>query len=266
MAGLMQYAHEPGERIGVAEARGDADVTGQAAGEGMLAFIEAAAVEGKPHRLHHFQRELALLGGRELAGDLHRGTPRLQLDGFVDQPGQTPADGREDGIDLLAAQPGAEFVGECVVRVEVERLAQQAGLVAHQVDDFFQVRREQREIAFLARFAPFHFGARRGFGQPRNDAFRGGDRMVALTPHLAQIRGLPILERPHIGIGAIQEPGDARRDQQRVSFGFQRRQLFATQVGTAARHHHGRIPTQNARGAPKGMQATKFLLELLVRR
>ena len=50
-----------------------------------------------------------------------------------------------------------------------------------------------------------------------------------------------------------------------MAFGLERRELLATHVGTAARHHDGRIPAQDARRAAERVEPAEFLLELLVR-
>ena len=48
--------------------------------------------------------------------------------------------------------------------------------------------------------------------------------------------------------------------------GLERRQLLAAHIGAAARHHHRGIPAQQRQRAAKGMQAAKFLFQLLVGR
>ena len=93
---------------------------------------------------------------------------------------------------------------------------------------------------------------------------RRRDRVVALAAHLAQVGELPVLELRLVGLRALDQPRHLRRRQQRVAFGLERGQLLAAHVGAAARHHHGRIPAQQARRAAEGVQAAEFLLELLV--
>jgi hypothetical protein len=51
-----------------------------------------------------------------------------------------------------------------------------------------------------------------------------------------------------------------------MTLGFQRGQLLAPQIGTAAGHHHGGIPSQNAGGTAEGVKPSKLLFELVVRR
>ena len=50
-----------------------------------------------------------------------------------------------------------------------------------------------------------------------------------------------------------------------MAFGVERRELLAAHVGAAARHHHGRVPAQQARRAAEGMQPAELLLQLLIR-
>ena len=42
-------------------------------------------------------------------------------------------------------------------------------------------------------------------------------------------------------------------------------QLFAADVRTAARHHHGRVPAQQGDGAPESVDALELLFKLLIR-
>src|SRR5512134_25106 len=49
-----------------------------------------------------------------------------------------------------------------------------------------------------------------------------------------------------------------------MAFGLECRQLLTTHIGTAARHHDGRVPAQDARRTAKRVEPSKFLLELLV--
>ena len=192
VAGLVQRAQQSGERLGGIEARGDAHVAGHALGERMFALIETAAIERKPDRLHDLHGERALLAGAELADDGQHGMLLLAREHFADQAGQPPRQRLEHRIDLARGEAGAELIDERVVRREIARLAQQLRLVAHQVDDLFEMRREVFELAGLARVQPFRLGLGGGLGEARHQRDRRRDGEVALPAHLAQVRDLPV--------------------------------------------------------------------------
>ena len=73
---------------------------GHAFGEGMLALVEAAAIEGKADRLHDLDGERPLLAGGELAGERQQGLLLLQRDHLADQRGQAARQRLEHRIDL----------------------------------------------------------------------------------------------------------------------------------------------------------------------
>src|SRR5256885_14181287 len=130
----------------------------------------------------------------------------------------------------------------------------------------FRSRRERFEFALGARLEPARFGARGGLGEARHERDRGGDGMVALPAHLVQVGDLPVGEPLGVRLSAVQEPRNARRREQRVVLGLQRRELLAANVGATARHHHRRVPAQQRQSTAEGMQALELLFELLVGR
>ena len=79
VSGLVNGAEQTGERIIGVEARGDADVARYAFGEGMLALIEPPPIEWEPQGFEHVERELALAGHAELAGQRQAAHGRLAL-------------------------------------------------------------------------------------------------------------------------------------------------------------------------------------------
>ena len=265
VAAFVQRAEQARERIVLIEARGDPDIARHALGEGMLALIEAPAIEGKAERLHHLDDQLPLARDGEFAGERLQRVIGLQLDHLVDQARELARQRLEQRVDLLRGDARAELVDQRVVGLQGERLSEECSLVSHQRDDFFQVRREQREVVLLPRLQPLHLGARRGPRQPGNQRLRRRDRMIALTAHLAQVRELPVFEPLGVGLRAIEQARDLGRREQGVVFGFERGQLLAAHFGAAAGHHHRRVPAQQRERAAKGMQAAKFLLELLIR-
>ena len=89
--------------------------------------------------------------------------------------------------------------------------------------------------------------------------------MVALTTHLAKIGDLPVDQALAVRLGAIQKTGDSRSRQQRVMLGFERRELFASDVCTATRHHDRGIPSQERKRSAEGMKTFELLFELLIR-
>ena len=162
--------------------------------------------------------------------------------------------------------PGRESIDQRVVRRQAARLAEQRRLVAHQVDDFLEVRREQFEVIRLLGLDPKHLGARGGLGEPRNQRRRRCNGVIALAAHLAQIGERPILELRGPRFRALQQPCHFRCGEQGMVLGFERRQLFAAHIGAAARHHHRGIPAQQRQRAAKRVQAAKFLFQLFVGR
>ena len=253
------------ERLVDVIARCDAHVAPHAFGECAAAFVEPAAVERKADDAHHFMRQVALLGYAHLADDRQRRPLGLQFDGFAYQVGQAPDHDLEQLVDIGAQEAGAEAIDERIVRREPERLRQHLRLVARQRDHFFEMRREQREVVVLARLEPTHFCERRGTCKPGDQRERSGDRVVALAAHLTQVGELPVLELRLVRLRALDESRNLGRGEQRVAFGVERGELFAPDVGAAARHHDGGIPAQQARRALEGVEAAEFLLELLVR-
>ena len=69
VAGLVQDGVEPGQEVRFVVAGGDADVARRAAGEGMVADIEPAAVEIEAERRHEPAAERLLPAGRERSLD-----------------------------------------------------------------------------------------------------------------------------------------------------------------------------------------------------
>jgi len=112
------------------------------------------------------------------------------------------------------------------------------------MDHLLQMRRKQFEVVGFLGLHPKNFGARRGFGETRNQRRRGGNGVVALPAHLAQVGKRPILHLRSARLRALQQPRHFRRRQQGVMLSFQRRQLLAADIGTAARHHHRGVPAQ----------------------
>ena len=89
--------------------------------------------------------------------------------------------------------------------------------------------------------------------------------MIALTAHLAQVGDLPVDEPLAVRLGAVEQPRDAGCGEQSVVLGFERRELFTSNVGAAARHHDGGIPPQKRKRSAEGVKTFELLFELLVR-
>lgn len=89
--------------------------------------------------------------------------------------------------------------------------------------------------------------------------------MIALATHLAKIRDLPIDEPLAVRLGAVEKSGDARRRQQRMVLSLERRELFASDVCTATRHHDRGIPSEERKRSTEGMKSFELLFELLIR-
>ena len=167
---------------------------------GCDAFVEPAAVEREAQRLHHVDRERALPCRAHAGRDRQRRLRRLQLDRVAYQAGQSPRHDAEQLVDLGPKEPGAELVDQCVVWRKPERLGQHLGTVARQGDDLLEVRREQRKVRLLLGLDPADLGPGGRLGETRDQRQRGRDCVVALTPHLAQVGELPVLE---LGLGGL---------------------------------------------------------------
>jgi hypothetical protein len=89
--------------------------------------------------------------------------------------------------------------------------------------------------------------------------------VVALPAHLAKVCDLPVDETLAIGLGSVEQAGDARRREQSVVLGLERGELFTSNVGAATRHHHRSIPSQEREGAAEGIKPFELLFELLIR-
>ena len=221
--------------------------------------------KGKPTAFMISTASARCLAGAELAGDGQYRLRILARQHFADQAWQAAAQRLEHRIDFRRGLARAEFIDQRVVRRQVARLAQQLRLVAHQVHDLFEVRREVLELSGFPRLQPFRLGLGGRLGEARHQRHGSCDGEIALPAHLAQIGDLPVLETGGARLRTIQQARDLRCGHQRVVFGLERRELLAANVGTAARHHHRGVPPQHRHRAPECMQAFPFLLELLVR-
>src|SRR6185437_16951624 len=96
---------------------------------------------------HHFHDERPLLAGREFAAERRGWTALLRCDCLADERGKTPRKPLEHGVDVGRGDAGAELIHERVIRREIEGLSEQRRLVAEEVDDLLQVRREELELA-----------------------------------------------------------------------------------------------------------------------
>ena len=152
--GLVQCAQESGEHVVGIETRGDPDVAGTAFGKGVLALVEPSAIEREADGLHHLDHQCALLAGRKLARQRQQSATLLDRDRLAGQAGQATRERLEHGVDVGGHEPGAELVHECIVRRQVQGLAEERGLVAHQMHDFFEVGREAVELALRACLEP----------------------------------------------------------------------------------------------------------------
>ena len=266
MPGLVQRTEHAGEQILGVVARGDADIARHAFGERMLAVVDAPAVERKAEGLHQLDDQLALLRDREAAGDRQRGSFLLQRHRLADQCRQAARQRLEHRIDVGHRDTGAELVDQRVVWREIQRLAQQLRLVAHQMQHFLEVRREQREVVAAPRGDPFHLGRRGRAREARDERHRRRDRMIALAAHFTQVRELPVAAALGIGLGPVEQPADPGRGQQRVVLGLERRELLAADLRAALRHHHRRVPAQQRERPAERVEALPFLLELLIGR
>jgi hypothetical protein len=134
------------------------------------------------------------------------------------------------------------------------------------MDDFLEMRREQLELALLARFEPTSFRAGGRFRETRNQGDRCRDCVVTLTTHFSKIGNLPVDEALTVGLGTIQEARYARCGEKSVMLCLERGELFAANVRAASRHHHRGVPSEERERSPEGVKAFELLFELFVRR
>src|SRR5580658_4914248 len=109
----------------------------------MLALIEPAPIERKTQRLEHIDGERSLPRGAELPGERRRRMCRLNFDGLIDEARQLARQRLEYGIDVCRRNTGSKAIDQGIVRSKAACLTQQRGLVAHQMDDLFQMGRKQ---------------------------------------------------------------------------------------------------------------------------
>jgi hypothetical protein len=88
--------------------------------------------------------------------------------------------------------------------------------------------------------------------------------VVALPAHLAKVCDLPVGETLAIGLGSVEQTGDARRGKQSMVLCLESRKLFTSNVGAAARHHDRSVPSQERERAAEGVKPFELLLELLI--
>ncbi len=266
MAGLVHRAQQTRKRIARIETRGHTNIARDTLGKGMFAFVEPPTVEGEAQGLEHIDGQGALARRRELAGQRRGRVGSLDFDGLVDETGELARQCFEYGVDIARGNARRKSVHQRVVGRQPPRLPEQRRLVAHQAHHFLQMGREQFEVIGLLGLDPIHLGARRGLGEARDERRRGRNRMVALAAHLVQIGERPILQLGGARLCALQQARHFRRGEQGVMLGLERRQLLATHIGAAARHHHRGIPAQQRQRTAKCMQTAKLLFQLLVGR
>ncbi len=129
---------------------------------------------------------------------------RLNLDRLADQTRQLARQRLEDRVDIRGGYARREAIDQRIVGGKAPGLAQQGSLVAHQVHDLLQVRREQFEVVRLLGLHPVNLGARRSLCQPRDQRRRCGNGMVTLPAHLVQIRQWPVIELRCARLGTLQ--------------------------------------------------------------
>src|SRR5512138_55328 len=230
----------------------------------MLALVQTTAIERESDRFHDRDCQLALLGRRNSPRQLDGRTRCLEVDDFLYESLQAPSERREDAVDLFRRQARTELIDQRVIGTQLERLTEQRGFIAREVDDLFEVRGEQTEVALLLRLEPTHLRARGRLGEARDEILRRRHRVLAGAAHLAQVRELPIFETLRVCFGTIEQARHARRAHERMAFRFERRKLLATKIRPPARHHHRGIPPQHGSRGSKRMQTSEFLFELLV--
>ena len=115
MAGLVNRAQQSGKRINGVEPRGDADVARHAFGKGVLALVQPAPIEWESHGLEHIERQLALAGHREFAGQGRGGAIGLNFNGLIDESRELARQRLEDGVDIRGRDARRECIDQGIV-------------------------------------------------------------------------------------------------------------------------------------------------------
>ena len=263
VAGLVQHAHQRAGEIRLVVARGDAHVVGGAAGEGMGRDVEAAVMKVEADPADQLLAQPALRLDRERAFQRQRFGPAvLALDHAPQQIGQEAAQLVEQGVDARRAPARLEFVEQRVV----ERGAECRGLgladATHDVQDFGERRQQRLEVGILLRRTPGQLAGRAGPRAGLDEVGRQGTLMHPGAAHLAQVGGLPRVERGPALLRARQEIGHLRRGDHLVGDHAQRRELVGAIAAGAVGHHGRAIPVQDRRRATDIAQPGEAALEL----
>ncbi len=225
--------------------------------------VEAAVVEVEADAADQLLAQPALRLDGERAFERQRiGLALLAFEHAAQQVGQEAAQLVEQNVDARGASARLELVEQRVV----ERGAQRRGLgltdAAHDVQHFGERRQQRLEVGVLLGRAPGQLAGRTGARARLDEVGRQGALMHPGTAHLAQVGGLPGIERGPALLRACEKIGHLGRGDDLVGDDAQGRELVGAILAGAVRHHGRTIPVQDRRGAADGAQPREAALQL----
>ena len=250
VAGLVQRREDRRQRLRLADARREAHVAGiEAEREGVDRAVLPAGVEIEPQRGEELEGELPLPVGVEAAAEEVVPGRRRRVDGGDDraEPADEPLQDRREPRD---AHAGLVALEQGIVRFSTRGDADRVRLLAPELEEPLEPRREDRERAL---------GARR---LPRVDALRLRQRERADEP-LRHARGALVIEAERaerrgaiwiaadLALGAVERLGDRGRGQPLVQRGLHGGELLAARRGALRGHERLLVPLKEGDGAPE---------------
>ena len=219
MAGLVNGAHQAGQQIVLAVARGQAHVFRHAAGERMRALVQAAGLEVEIEQAHHVLAQCTLRGDGERAHRLDKLVLGLALLRPLDQARQPLAQIAEQAVELRAGHAGLETIEQRVIGAQTRLVGEQLGLFAPQAQHLAEVLEKARPVVGRPLLAPGVLAARGGQRLLLDQRLRQRVARAPVAADLAQVRALRVVERlafrlrdqalePRLGAHAVQQGAD----------------------------------------------------------
>jgi hypothetical protein len=154
----------------------------------------------------------------------------------------------EDGDDPRGVGAGLVFVHQDVVDGAAERRRLGLTCFARQPHDLLETGPQGRKVGIRPRRAP-HGLALGGRPRPGGDEIGGNRiRVEPDPPHLAQVRGLPWVQRRGLRLGRSEIGGGPRMSQHFMQQHAKIRDLLGPGASAARGHHDGHVPVQYADG------------------
>ena len=241
VAGLVQDGEHRLQEVVFVVAGGDARVVGFAAAEGMVARVQAPALEVEAQRGHQCAAKRRLARIRERAFGFAR--RRITTNGAIDERRQGGGQFREDGIDALALEARFVLVEQRIVGVQTQSVAEGRGLLARQIDDGRQLVGDGWPVVLRPCRTPRLLASGACLGVRDCEIGRHRERPTALAFEKRDVGGLPRVE-VFVPCRSQQVAGLRRRQQfpRRI---LQRRQGIGAHGPAAGGHRHRFVPGQH---------------------